>query len=35
MTILEVVEVGPEKDSIQVTLGGMIKVAVGQDQVQE
>ena len=24
--------VGPEKDSIQVTLGGMIEVAVDQDQ---
>ena len=35
MIILEEVEVGLEKDSIQVALGGMIEVAVYQDQVEE
>ena len=33
MTILEEVEVGPGKDSTQVTLEGMIKAVVDQDQV--
>ena len=35
MTILEQVEVGLEKESIQVILGEMIEAAVDQDQVQE
>ena len=35
MIILEKVEVCLGKDSIQVTLGGMIEAAVDQDQVQE
>ena len=36
MIILEEVEVGPGKESIQVILEGMIKVVVvSQDQVQE
>ena len=35
MIILEEVEVGLEKDSIQVPLGGMIEAAVNQDLVQE
>ena len=34
VTILEDVKVGLEKDSIHVTLGGMIEVAVDQDEVQ-
>ena len=33
--ILEEVEVGPGKDSTQVTLEGMIKAVVDQDQAQE
>ena len=35
MIILEEVEVGLEKDSILVTLGGMIEAVVDQDQVVE
>ena len=35
MIILEEVEVGLEKDGIQVSLGEMIETAVDQDQVQE
>ena len=34
-TTLEEVEVDLGTDNIQVILGGMIKVVVGQDQVQE
>ena len=33
--ILEEIEVGLEKDSIQVALGEMIEVTVDQDQIQE
>ena len=35
MKTLEEVEVGVEKDSIQVNLGQMSKVVVSPDQVQE
>ena len=35
MTILEEVEEGLEKDTIQVLLDGMGKVVVSPDQVQE
>ena len=35
MTILEEVELGLGKDSIQVTLEWMIKAVVDQDQIQE
>ena len=34
-TILEDIAVGLEKDSIQVTLGGMIEATVDQDQFKD
>ena len=35
MIILEEIEVGLEKDSLPITLGGMIEAVVGQDHILE